>query len=121
MGASSEKRDEGDLHLHQLPDHATGAVNALLAPLPAGKLDDHPGARRTLLDAFWPALPNQATRDVLAAQKTVDDFFQHKLDADWLKARLAVEDMDKDSDGAISEQEYIGDIYKVRLLTFVKS
>ena len=32
-----------------------------------------------------------------------------------------LEDMDKDSDGAISEQEYIGDIYKVRLLTFVKS
>ena len=25
-----------------------------------------------------------------------------------------LEDMDKDSDGAISEQEYIGDIYKVR-------
>ena len=66
--------------------------------MPAGKLDDHPGARRTLLDAFWPALPNQATRDVLAAQKTVDDFFQHKLDADWLKARLAVEDTDKDQD-----------------------
>ena len=32
-----------------------------------------------------------------------------------------LEDMDKDSDGAISEQEYIGDIYKVTLLTFVKS